>query len=76
MIELPLEDVLVWPRVRGQNSGMDILPIFLLRFGSSLLMWIAYLASPGDLRGILVYNAKIQDGGQWVVEIFTMFKYG
>ena len=30
----------------------------------------------GDLQGILVYNAKIQDGGQWVVEIFTMFKYG
>ena len=29
----------------------------------------------GDLRGIPVYNAKIIDGWQWVVEMFTMFKY-
>ena len=30
---------------------------------------------PGDLGGILIYDVKIQDGGQWMVEIFTMFKY-
>ena len=29
-----------------------------------------------DLRGILVNNAKIIDGRQWVMEIFTMFKNG
>ena len=29
-----------------------------------------------DLGGVLVYNAKIIDGWQWVVEIFTVFKYG
>ena len=29
-----------------------------------------------NLRGILVNNAKVIDGRQWVVEIFIMFKYG
>ena len=35
-----------------------------------------FLGLPGDLGGILIYDVKIQDGGQWMVEIFTMFKYG
>ena len=35
-----------------------------------------FFGLPGDLRGILVYNAKIRERGQWVVEIFTIFKYG
>ena len=62
--------------IRGSKQcGMDILPIFRLRLGSNLLMWMASLAS-GDLRGILVYNATIRDGRQQVVEIFTVFKYG
>ena len=29
-----------------------------------------------DLGGILVYDIKIRDGGQRMVEILTMFKYG
>ena len=64
------------PSKGSKQCGMDILPIFLLRFGSSLLMWDGFFGLPGDLRGILIYNAKVWDGGQWVVEIFTMFKYG
>ena len=31
---------------------------------------------PCDLGGILVYDVKIRDGGQRMVEILTMFKYG
>ena len=35
-----------------------------------------FFGLPGDLGGILIYDVKICDGGQRMVEIFTMFKYG
>ena len=54
--------------IRGSKQcGMDILPIFWLKLGSNLLIWMASLASLVILRGILVYNAKVSDGcsGWW-----------
>ena len=35
-----------------------------------------FFGFPCDLGGILVYDVKISDGGQRVMEILTMFKYG
>ena len=35
-----------------------------------------FFGFPCDLEGILVYDVKISDGRQRVVEILTMFKYG
>ena len=63
------------PSKVSKQCGMDILPMFLLRFGSNLSYVDGFFCLPGDLRGILVYDIKIQDGGQWMVVILTMFKY-
>ena len=56
------------PRRWSKQCGMDILPIFLLRLGSNLFMWMASLASCVILGGIFVYDVKIRDGRQRVVE--------
>ena len=48
--ELPLEDV--WgfaPNKWSKQCGMNILPIFLLRLGSSLLNVDGLFSFPGDL---------------------------
>ena len=59
MIGLPLKDVSVCPQVRGQNCVEWIFyPIFLLRFGSSLLMWMASLASLVIWKGSLSIMLK------------------
>ena len=59
VIELPLEDVWVWPQVRGQSSvEMDIFT------NISVEIWVqpsyvyGFFGLPGDLGGILIYNAK------------------
>ena len=48
----------------------------------SVEIWIQSLNMYGffglssNLRGVLVDFAKVIDGGQWMMEIFTMSKYG
>ena len=46
---------------------MDILPIFLLRLGSSLLMWMASLASLVIWEGSLsmMLKSEIEGSGWW-----------
>ena len=55
------------PSKGSKQCGMDILPIFLLRFGSSLLMWIAYLASLVIWEGSLsiMLKSKMEGSGWW-----------
>ena len=66
--ELPLEDVWVFaPNKGSKQCGMDILPIFLLRFGSSLLMWMASLASLVIWEGSLsmMLKSEMEGNGWW-----------
>ena len=50
------------------NISIEILVQFLNMYGFFGLL--------SDLRGVLIDYAKVVDGGQGVVVIFTMFKYG
>ena len=65
---LPLKGVWVWHPIGGQRQcGMDILPIFLLRLGSSHLMWIASLASHVIWEGSLsmMLKSEMEGRGWW-----------
>ena len=65
---LPLKGVWVWHPIGGQSSvGWDILPIFLLRLGSSHLMWIASLASCVIWEGSLsmMLKSEMEGRGWW-----------
>ena len=55
------------PSKGSKQCGMDILPIFLLRFGSSLLMWMASLASLVIWEGSLsiMLKSEIEGSGWW-----------
>ena len=55
------------PSKGSKQCGMDILPIFLLRFGSSLLMWMASLASLVIWEGSLsiMLKSEIVGSGWW-----------
>ena len=64
------------PSRLSKQWGIDILPIFLLRLGSSRLMWIASLALSGDLGRVFIDNAEVIDGGERVVKILAVFQYG
>ena len=63
------------PSRLSKQCGMDILPIFLLRLGSSLLMWIASFASlviwEGSLSNML--KSLIEGKGWWKsLQCFSM----
>ena len=64
------------PNRWSKQCGMDILPIFLLRTRVQSPYMDGFFGLPCDLGGILIYDVKIRDGRQRMVEIFTMFKYG
>ena len=50
-------------RIRGSKQcGMDILPIFSIEIGVQPSYVNGFFGLSGDLRGMLVYNAKIRDG--------------
>ena len=55
------------PSKGSKQCGMDILPIFLLRFGSSLLMWMASLASLVIWEGSLsmMLKSEMEGNGWW-----------
>ena len=55
------------PSKGSKQCGMDILPIFLLRFGSSLLMWMASLASLVIWEGSLsiMLKSEMEGSGWW-----------
>ena len=54
------------PKRGSKQCGIDILPIFLLRFGSSLQMWMASLASQVTWEGSLSIMLKLEsDGNGW-----------
>ena len=59
----------------SKQCGMDILPIFLLRLGSSRLMWIASLASHVIWEGSLsiMLKSSIEGRGWWKsLQCFSM----
>ena len=65
------------PSRLSKHWGMDILPIFLLRLGSSRLMWIASLASLVTWEGSLSIMLKSQmegrgDGNPYSVLVWQM----
>ena len=64
------------PSRLSKQWGMDILPIFLLRLGSSRLMWIASLASLVNWEGSLSIMLKSSMEGRGVMEILAVFQYG
>ena len=55
------------PNKWSKQCGMDILPIFLLILGSSLLMWMASLASLVIWEGSLsmMLKSKMEGNGWW-----------
>ena len=55
------------PSKGSKQCGMDILPIFLLRFGSSLLMWMASFASLVIWEGSLsmMLKSEMEGSGWW-----------
>ena len=55
------------PNRWSKQCGMDILPIFLLRLGSSLLMWMASLASRVIWEGSLsmMLKSEMEGRGWW-----------
>ena len=55
------------PNKWSKQCGMDILPIFLLRLGSSLLMWMASLASLVIWEGSLsmMLKSEMEGNGWW-----------
>ena len=63
------------PSRLSKQCGMDILPIFLLRLGSSCLMWIASLASLVIWEGSLsiMLKSSIEGRGWWKsLQCFSM----
>ena len=55
------------PNRWSKQCGMDILPIFLLRLGSSLLIWMASLASHVIWEGSLSMMLKsVMEGKELV----------
>ena len=63
------------PSRLSKQWGMDILPIFLLRLGSSRLMWIASLASRVIWEGSLsiMLKSSIEGRGWWKsLQCFSM----
>ena len=64
------------PSRLSKQWGIDILPIFLLRLGSSRLMWIASLASLVTWEGSLSMMLKSLMEGERVVKILAVFQYG
>ena len=64
------------PSRLSKQWGMDILPIFLLRLGSSRLMWIASLASlvtwEGSLSIMLKSSMEEGDGNPCSVSVWQM----
>ena len=63
----PTQGCLGLAPIRGSKQcGMDILPIFQLRLGSNLLMWMASLASLVIWEGSLSIMLKsLMDGSGW-----------
>ena len=61
------------PSRLSKQWGMDILPMFLLRLGSSRLMWIASLGLSGDLRRFFVNYIEVLNGRKRVMEILAVF---
>ena len=55
------------PNRWSKQCGMDILPIFLLRLGSSLLIWMASLASCVIWEGSLsmMLKSEMEGKGWW-----------
>ena len=64
------------PSRLSKHWGMDIFPIFLLRLGSSHLMWIASLASLVTWEDSLSIMLKSLMEGRGVMEILAVFQYG
>ena len=63
------------PSRLSKQWGMDILPIFLLRLGSSHLMWIASLASLVNWEGSLsiMLKSSMEGRGWWKsLQCFSM----
>ena len=63
------------PSRLSKQWGMDILPIFLLRLGSSRLMWITSSGLSGDLRRFFVDYVEVLNGRKRVMEILAVFQY-
>ena len=55
---------------------MDILPIFLLRLGSSCPDVYCLLGLSGDLRRFFVDYVEVLNGRKRVMEILAVFQYG
>ena len=63
------------PKRGSKQYGIDILPIFLLGFGSNLQMWMASLASQVTWEGSLSIMLKLESDGNgswWSVQCFSM----
>ena len=63
------------PSRLSKQWGIDILPIFLLRLGSSPSDVDRLLGLSGDLGRFFVNNVEVIDGGERVVKILAVFQY-
>ena len=77
LIVLPLKGCLgLAPSRLSKQWGWTFYQYFCWDWGSSHLMWIAFLGLSGDLRGFLVNYVEVIDWGKKVMEILAVFQYG